>query len=164
MNTRPRRPATTRGRSARATVPLRRSMGPAGIRPFPAGPSRLGRCLPRHGLRKPSPRRPAAGRTLYPVAERHAARPLSLRSCGSAHGLQSLKRPLYDWSAEEVTCRSDKSQGPTVETETADPAEFVAPILLQIPDVGHAPDQNACPVASITYVEIPKTAPGTEST
>ena len=101
---------------------------------------------------------------MYPVAERHAARPLSLRSCGSAHGLQSLKRPLYDWSAEEVTCRSDKSQGPTVETETADPAEFVAPILLQIPDVGHAPDQNACPVASITYVEIPKTAPGTEST
>ena len=35
------------------------------------------------------------------------------------------------------TYRSDKSDGPTVGTETADPLEFLARVLVHIPDKGH---------------------------
>jgi hypothetical protein len=33
-----------------------------------------------------------------------------------------------------VTYRSDKSEGPTAGTETADPPEFLARVLVHIPD------------------------------
>jgi hypothetical protein len=36
-----------------------------------------------------------------------------------------------------VTYRSDKSEGPTAGTETADPLEFLARVLVHIPDKGH---------------------------
>ena len=36
-----------------------------------------------------------------------------------------------------MTYRSDKSDGPTAGTETADPLEFLAPVLVHIPDKGH---------------------------
>jgi hypothetical protein len=36
-----------------------------------------------------------------------------------------------------VTYRSDKSDGPTAGTETADPLEFLARVLVHIPDKGH---------------------------
>ncbi len=36
-----------------------------------------------------------------------------------------------------MTYRSDKSEGPTAGTETADPLEFLARVLVHIPDKGH---------------------------
>jgi hypothetical protein len=36
-----------------------------------------------------------------------------------------------------VTYRSDKADGPTAGTETADPLEFLARVLVHIPDKGH---------------------------
>ena len=36
-----------------------------------------------------------------------------------------------------MTYRSDKSAGPTAGTETADPLEFLARVLVHIPDKGH---------------------------
>jgi hypothetical protein len=39
--------------------------------------------------------------------------------------------------AKAVTCRSGKSEGPTAGTEAADPLEFLARVLVHIPDKGH---------------------------
>lgn len=36
-----------------------------------------------------------------------------------------------------MTYRSDKSEGPTAGTETADPLEFLARVMVHIPDKGH---------------------------
>ncbi|WP_396218883.1 transposase [Gemmatimonas sp.] len=36
-----------------------------------------------------------------------------------------------------MTYRSDKSEGPTAGTETADPLEFLAPVLVHSPNKGH---------------------------
>jgi hypothetical protein len=49
----------------------------------------------------------------------------------------ALERLTYDRSAKAVTYRSDKSEGPTAGTETADPLEFLARALVHIPDKGH---------------------------
>jgi hypothetical protein len=49
----------------------------------------------------------------------------------------ALERLTYDRSAKAVTYRSDKSEGPTAGTETADPLEFLARVLVHIPDKGH---------------------------
>jgi len=49
----------------------------------------------------------------------------------------ALDRLNYDRAAEAVTYRSDKSEGPTAGTETADPLEFLARVLVHIPDKGH---------------------------
>jgi hypothetical protein len=49
----------------------------------------------------------------------------------------ALERLTYDRSAKAVTYRSDKSDGPTAGTETADPLEFLARVLVHIPDKGH---------------------------
>jgi hypothetical protein len=49
----------------------------------------------------------------------------------------ALERLTYDRSAKAVTYRSDKSEGPTVGTETVDPLEFLARVLVHIPDKGH---------------------------
>jgi hypothetical protein len=49
----------------------------------------------------------------------------------------ALERPTYDRAAKAVTYRSDKSEGPTAGTETADPLEFLARVLVHIPDQGH---------------------------
>jgi len=43
----------------------------------------------------------------------------------------------YDRTAKAVTYRSEKSEGPTAGTETADPLEFLARVLVHIPDKGH---------------------------
>jgi hypothetical protein len=44
---------------------------------------------------------------------------------------------MYSRAAKAVTHRSDKSEGPTAGTETADPLEFLAQVLVHIPDKGH---------------------------
>lgn len=49
----------------------------------------------------------------------------------------ALERLTYDRAAKAVTYRSDKSEGPTAGTETADPLEFLALVLVHIPDKGH---------------------------
>ena len=49
----------------------------------------------------------------------------------------SLERLTYDRAATTVTYRSDQSDGPTAGTETADPLEFLARVLVHIPDKGH---------------------------
>ena len=49
----------------------------------------------------------------------------------------ALERLTYDRSAKAVTYRSDTSEGPTAGTETEDPLEFLARVLVHIPDKGH---------------------------
>jgi len=49
----------------------------------------------------------------------------------------ALERLTYDRAAKAVTYCSDKSEGPTAGTETADPLEFLARVLVHIPDKGH---------------------------
>jgi hypothetical protein len=49
----------------------------------------------------------------------------------------ALERLTYDRAAKAVTYGSDKSEGPTAGTETADPLEFLARVLVHIPDKGH---------------------------
>ena len=49
----------------------------------------------------------------------------------------ALERLTYDRTATAVTHRSDKSEGPTAGTETVDPLEFLARVLVHIPDKGH---------------------------
>lgn len=48
----------------------------------------------------------------------------------------ALERLTYDRAATAVTYRSDKSDGPTAGTETAEPLEFLARVLVHIPDKG----------------------------
>ena len=48
----------------------------------------------------------------------------------------ALERLTDDRTAKAVTYRSDKSEGPTAGTETADPLEFLARVLVHIPDKG----------------------------
>ncbi|MBK9409749.1 MAG: transposase [Gemmatimonadetes bacterium] len=48
-----------------------------------------------------------------------------------------MERLTYDRAAHAVTYRSDKSEGPTAGTETVDPLEFLARVLVHIPDKGH---------------------------
>jgi hypothetical protein len=48
----------------------------------------------------------------------------------------ALERLTYDRAAKAVTYRSDKSEGPTAGTETVDPLEFLARVLVHIPDKG----------------------------
>ena len=47
-----------------------------------------------------------------------------------------LERLTYDRTAKAVTYRSDTSDGPTAGTETADPLECLARVLVHIPDKG----------------------------
>ncbi len=49
----------------------------------------------------------------------------------------ALERLTSDRTAKAVTYRSDKSEGPTAGTETADPLEFLARVLVHMPDKGH---------------------------
>ena len=49
----------------------------------------------------------------------------------------ALERLTYDRAAKAVTDRSDKTDGPTAGTETVDPLEFLARVLVHIPDQGH---------------------------
>ena len=46
----------------------------------------------------------------------------------------ALERLTYNRAATTVTYRSDKSEGPTAGTETADPLAFLARVLVHIPD------------------------------
>ena len=48
----------------------------------------------------------------------------------------ALERLTYDRTAKAVTYRSDKSEGPTAGTEIVDPLEFLARVLVHIPDKG----------------------------
>ncbi len=54
----------------------------------------------------------------------------------------ALERLTYDRAAKAVTYRSDKADGPTAGTETADPLEFLARVLVYIPDKGHVTTRN----------------------
>ena len=49
----------------------------------------------------------------------------------------ALERLTDDRASKAVTYRSDKSEGPTAGTETADPLKFLARVLRHIPDKGH---------------------------
>ncbi len=49
----------------------------------------------------------------------------------------ALKRLTYDRTARAVTYRSEKSESPTADSETSDPLEFLARVLVHIPDTGH---------------------------
>ena len=49
----------------------------------------------------------------------------------------ALERLTSDRTAKAVTYRSDTSEGPRAGTETADPLEFLARVLVHIPDKGH---------------------------
>ncbi len=49
----------------------------------------------------------------------------------------AVERLMYDRTAKAVTYRSDKAEGPTAGTESADPLEFLARVLVHIPDKGH---------------------------
>ncbi len=49
----------------------------------------------------------------------------------------ALERLTHDRSAKAVTHRSDKADGPTAGTETADPLEFLARVRVHLPDKGH---------------------------
>ena len=64
---------------------------------------------------------------------RHRRQPLR-RYC--ARNPVALERLTYDRTAKAVTYRSDTSDGPTAGTETADPLEFLARVLVHIPDKG----------------------------
>ncbi|MFN9098499.1 MAG: transposase [Gemmatimonadaceae bacterium] len=57
------------------------------------------------------------------------------RSC--ARHPVALERLTSDRTARAVTYRSDKSDGPTAGTETVDPLEFLAQVLVHMPDKGH---------------------------
>ena len=48
-----------------------------------------------------------------------------------------MERLTYARAAKAVTYRSDKSEGPTAGTEIVDPLEFLARVLVHIPDKGH---------------------------
>ena len=49
----------------------------------------------------------------------------------------ALERLTYDRAVKSVTDRSDKSEGPMAGTGTVDPLEFLARVLVHIPDTGH---------------------------
>ena len=62
--------------------------------------------------------------------------------CGAAHPVRSrnpvaLERQTYDQAAKVVTSRSDKSEGPTAGTGIVYRLEFLARVLVPIPDQGH---------------------------
>jgi hypothetical protein len=48
-----------------------------------------------------------------------------------------MEQPTDDRIAKAVTYRSDTSDGPTAGTETVDRPEFLARVLIHIPDQGH---------------------------
>ena len=47
-----------------------------------------------------------------------------------------MDRLTYDPATEQLTYRSDKTDGPTTGTQTLDPLEFLARLLTHIPDPG----------------------------
>jgi hypothetical protein len=55
---------------------------------------------------------------------------------GARHPV-ALERLTYHRTATAVTSRSDRSEGPTAGTETADPIEFLARVVVHIPEKGH---------------------------
>jgi hypothetical protein len=63
------------------------------------------------------------------------------RSC--ARNPVALERLTYDRADKAVTYRSDTSEGPTAGTETADPLEFLARVLVHIPDQGHVTTRDS---------------------
>ena len=65
------------------------------------------------------------------------------RSC--ARNPVALERLTYDRAAKAVTYRSDKADGPTAVTETVDPLEFLARVLVHIPDAGHVTTRSSQP-------------------
>ena len=63
--------------------------------------------------------------------------PVARHDANGARNPVALERLTYDRAAKAVTYRSDKSEGPTAGTETVDPLEFLARVLVHIPDKGH---------------------------
>lgn len=49
----------------------------------------------------------------------------------------AVERLTYDRSMKAVTYRAERSDGPTAGTKTVDPIEFLARVLVHIPDKGH---------------------------
>ncbi len=69
------------------------------------------------------------------VSEDDRAVATRLARYGARHPV-ALERLTSDRRAKAVTYRSDKSDGPTAGTETVDPLEFLARVLVHIPDKG----------------------------
>ena len=76
------------------------------------------------------------GHTAVWVSEEDRAFAIRLARC-RARNFVALERLTYDRTAKVVTYRSDKAAGPTAGTETVDPLEFLARVLMYIPDKGH---------------------------
>jgi len=76
------------------------------------------------------------GHTAVWVSEDDRALATRLARC-CARNPVALERLTDDRSAKAVTYRSDTSDGPTAGTETVDPLEFLARVLVHIPDTGH---------------------------
>jgi len=82
-----------------------------------------------------------------PRAHRRVGRPLRVPEDDRAFATRlarycarnpvALEQLTYDRAAKAVTYRSDTSEGPTAGTETADPLEFPARVLMHLPDQGH---------------------------
>jgi hypothetical protein len=75
------------------------------------------------------------GTAVWVSEDDRAFAPRLARDC--ARNPVALERLTYDRAAKAVTYCSDKSEGPTAGTETADPLEFLARVLVHIPDQGH---------------------------
>ena len=64
-------------------------------------------------------------------------RPFALRLARyCARNPLALDRLTYEPATEQLTYRSDKTDGPTAGTQTLDPLEFLARLLTHIPDPG----------------------------
>jgi hypothetical protein len=50
--------------------------------------------------------------------------------------LEGLERMEYRAATKKVSYRSDKTEGPTAHADTADPLEFLARLVVHIPDKG----------------------------
>ena len=60
-------------------------------------------------------------------------------ACDCARNPVAPERRTSERAATAVTYRSAKSEGPTAGTETVDPLEFLARVLVHIPDNGQSP-------------------------
>jgi Putative transposase len=62
----------------------------------------------------------------------------------------ALERRSYDRAAKAVTYQSDESEGPTVGRERVDPPEFLAGVLVDIPDKGRVTARHYGCYANLT--------------
>ena len=128
--------ARPRGRATDGGVPPRRApvvRPPGALR---RGPSRRHAHLAARGGSRPYGR---VGGPLRVPEDDRAFATRRVRYCARycARHPVALERLTSDRAAQAATSRSDQSDGPTAGTETADPLEFLARVLVHIPGKGH---------------------------